>query len=226
MKKILILAAMALTLAACNNASNAGESNDEQQQPVKKVEGRKNFGPAHAVITPQPCIMIATYDKNNNPDVMMAAWAGQALEDAIEFNLSSHQTTDNLKLKKAFTVSFATEADMAQSDYMGIVSARNVPDKVKRAGFHVMKSPNVDAPIITDYKLTLECRVVKMEEVENETHVVGKIVNWSADPSILDAQGRVDLSKLKPIIYDSGAMIYRAVGDSVGAAWNSGKKFQ
>lgn len=199
----------------------------EQKDKPKEVAGRKNFGAQHPIMTPQPCIMIATYDENQTPDVMMAAWGGQCDYDKITFDLGAHKTTENIRLKKAFTVSFATEDDMAESDYFGLVSGSKVPDKVKRTGFTATHSPNVDAPIINEYKLTLECRLIEMEENgEGGARVVGEVVNWSADESILNADGKVDLAKLKPIVFDSSALIYRAVGDSVGHAWHSGKKFQ
>ena len=183
-----------------------------QKEEVKEVPGRRNFGAQHPVMTPQPCIMIATFDENQVPDVMMAAWGGQCDYDKITFDLGAHKTTED---------------DMAESDYFGLVSGDKVPDKVARAGFTVTPSPNVDAPIINEYKLTLECRVVEMEEYpEGGARVVGEVVNWSADESILNAEGKVDLARLKPIVFDSSALIYRAVGDSVGRAWHSGKKFQ
>ena len=129
-------------------------------------------------MTPQPCIMIATYDENQVSDVMMAAWGGQCDFNKITFALGAHKTTDNIRLKKAFTVSFATEEDVIESDYFGLVSGNKVPDNVKRAGFTVMPSPNVDAPIINEYKLTLECRVVKMDEYgKGGALVVGEVVN-------------------------------------------------
>lgn len=194
---------------------------------VKEVPGRRNFGTQHPVMTPQPCIMIATYDENQVPDVMMAAWGGQCDYDKILFDLGAHRTTENIRLKKAFTVSFATEETMAESDYFGLVSGDKVPDKVERAGFTVTPSPNVDAPIINEYRLTLECRVVEMEEnAGGGARVVGEVVNWSADESILNAEGKVDLDRLKPIVFDSSALIYCALGGSVGQAWRSGKKFQ
>ncbi len=227
-KTNLIIATLLLVLVACDNTNNDNKySNMNQKENVKDVPGRRNFGAQHPVMTPQPCIMIATYDENQVPDVMMAAWGGQCDYDKITFDLGAHKTTDNIRLKKAFTVSFATENDMAQSDYFGLVSGNNVPDKVKRAGFTVTPSPNVDAPIINEYKLTLECRVVEMENYDGGgARVVGEVVNWSADESILNAEGKVDLAKLKPIIFDSSALIYRTVGDSVGQAWHSGEKFQ
>lgn len=225
-KKITTMATLLLVLAACNNNSNNNNINMNQNEKPKEVAGRKNFGSQHPVMTPQPCIMIATYDKDHNPDVMMAAWGGQCDYDKITFDLSAHKTTDNIRLNKAFTVSFATEDNMAESDYFGLVSGNKVPDKVKRAGFTVTPSPNVTAPIINEYKLTLECRVIEMEENgEGGARIVGEVVNWSADESIL-TDGKVDLAKLKPIVFDSSALIYRAVGDSVGHAWHSGQKFQ
>lgn len=227
MKKTIVMAAVLLALAACNGNNQSNNVNMNQNEKAKEVPGRRNFGAQHPVMTPQPCIMIATYDENQVPDVMMAAWGGQCDYDKITFDLGAHKTTDNLRLKKAFTVSFATEDDVEQSDYFGLVSGHKVPDKVARAGFTATPSPNVDAPIINEYKLTLECRVIEMKDYESGgARVVGQVVNWSADESILNADGKVDLAKLKPVIFDSSALIYRAVGDSVGQAWHSGKKFQ
>lgn len=223
MKKIFTIAAALLTMAGCGPKSNT----DMNQNELKEVAGRKNFGPQHVVMVPQPCIMIATYDENQNPDVMMMAWGGQCDFNQIELNLSSHKTTDNIRLKKAFTISFATENDIAESDYFGLVGGKKDPDKVKRVGFTVTPSPNVDAPIVNEYKLTLECKAVLIEDNEDGgARIVGEIVNWSADESILDADGKVDVAKLKPIVFDPAANVYRSVGDSVGKAWGSGKKFQ
>ena len=218
----------ALLIAACGNKEQKSEANvnenpKDEKVEVKAVEGRKNFSD-RAVITPLPAIMIATWDENKNPDVMMAAWGGQCGPKHITFELSKHKTTDNIRLKKAFTISFATKSDIVQSDYFGIVSGNDVPDKVAKAGFTITPSPNVDAPIINEYKLTLECRVVTFDEDDNGgARVVGEIVNMSADESILDEQGNIDLSKLQPVIFDSAKNEYRVVGEKVGTAWGSGK---
>ncbi|MBP5535387.1 MAG: flavin reductase [Bacteroidales bacterium] len=194
----------------------------DNNQPLQEVAGRKNFGNKRALVTtPQPCVMIATWDKDRTPDVMMAAWAGQLDYTHIVISLSRHKTTDNLAATGAFTVSFADERTVAESDYFGLVSGNDVPDKVARAGFTFIPSPNVDAPIINEYPLTLECRVVSFED----GMLIGEVVNQSADESIL-TNGKVDLTKLKPIVFDAAAMCYRSVGDSVGQAWGSGKKFQ
>ena len=221
----------ALLIAACGNKEQKSEANvNENPTPekidFKPVEGRKNFTDK-VVITPLPAIMIATWDENKNPDVMMAAWGGQCGPRHIAVNLSKHKTTDNIRLKQAFTVSFATKSDIAQSDYFGIVSGNDVPDKVAKAGFTITPSPNVDAPIINEYMLTLECKVVSFDENENGgAHIVGEIVNMSADDSILDDGGNIDLDKLQPVIYDSSKNEYRVVGEKVGTAWSSGKTIQ
>ena len=221
MKKLLTIALALLAFASCQNNSQKGETTMKNVE-IKEVAGRKNFGDKHALMTtPQPCVMIATWDKDHNPDVMMAAWAGQLDYNQVVISLSKHKTTDNLELTGAFTISFADERTVAESDYFGLVSANQVPDKVARAGFTVTQSPNVDAPIINEYPLTLECRVVSFED----GMLIGEVVNQSADESIL-TDGKIDLAKLKPIVFDAAGMCYRAIGDVVGQAWGSGKKFQ
>ena len=187
----------------------------------REVEGRRNFGPDHALVTtPQPCVMIATWDKDRTPDVMMAAWAGQYDYKQIVVSMSKHKTTANLEQTGAFTVSFADERTVAESDYLGLVSGFKVPDKVARVGFTVSPSPNVDAPIINEYPLTLECKVLSWAD----GILVGEVVNMSADESVI-TDGKIDLAKLKPIVFDAAAMTYRSVGNVVGKAWGAGKIF-
>ena len=219
MKRTIILAlTVCLMAVGCKNADNQTVNTME---PLKEVAGRKNFGPNHALVTtPQPCVMIATWDKDHNPDVMMAAWAGQYDAKQIVISLSKHKTTENLELTGAFTVSFADVNTVAESDYFGLVSGSKVPDKVAKTGFTVTPSPNVDAPIINEYPLTLECKVVSWEGGV----LVGEVVNQSADERIL-TDGKIDLAKLQPIVFDAAGMCYRAIGGVVGGAWDAGKKF-
>ena len=193
----------------------------DTNKTFNEVAGRKNFGPSHALMTtPQPCVMIATWDKDHTPDVMMAAWAGQYDHNQIVVSMSKHKTTENIELTGAFTVSFADVRTVAESDYLGIASGAKVPDKVAKVGFTVSPSPNVDAPIIDQYPLTLECKVISWKD----GILVGEVVNMSADECIL-TEGKVDLGKLQPIVFDAAALTYRALGDIVGQAWGSGKKF-
>ena len=193
----------------------------DTNKTFNEVAGRKNFGPSHALMTtPQPCVMIATWDKDHTPDVMMAAWAGQYDHNQIVVSMSKHKTTENIELTGAFTVSFADIRTVAESDYLGIASGNKVPDKVAKVGFTVSPSPNVDAPIIDQYPLTLECKVISWKD----GILVGEVVNMSADECVL-TDGKVDLGKLQPIVFDAAALAYRALGEVVGQAWGSGKKF-
>lgn len=186
-----------------------------------EVAGRKNFGPDHALVTtPQPCVMIATWNKDHTPDVMMAAWAGQYDFKQIVVSMSKHKTTENLEQSGAFTVSFADIRTFAESDFFGLVSGNKVSDKVAKVGFSFVPSPNVDAPIIKEYPLTLECKVVSWAG----GILIGEVVNMSADESIL-TDGKVDLDKLQPVVFDASSMTYRAIGKVVGKAWGDGKKF-
>ncbi len=218
---MITLAALALaTLVSCRQNTNTNETMNTSK-PLQEVAGRKNFGPSHALVTtPQPCVMIATWDENKNPDVMMAAWAGQYDHNQIVISLSKHKTTENLEKAGAFTVSFADERTVAESDYFGLVSGNQVPDKVAKVEFTVTPSPNVDAPIVDQYPLTLECRVVSF----GDGILIGEVVNQSADESIL-TDGKIDLTKLKPIVFDAAGMCYRALGEEVGKAWGAGKVF-
>ena len=218
---MITLAALALaTLVSCRQNTNTNETMNTSK-PLQEVAGRKNFGPSHALVTtPQPCVMIATWDENKNPDVMMAAWAGQYDHNQIVISLSKHKTTENLEKTGAFTVSFADERTVAEFDYFGLVSGNQVPDKVAKVGFTVTPSPNVDAPIVDQYPLTLECRVVSF----GDGILIGEVVNQSADESIL-TDGKIDLTKLKPIVFDAAGMCYRALGEEVGKAWGAGKVF-
>ena len=217
MKNILFIAlAATLALTGCKNTTNQ----NAQNMNLNEVIGRKNFGPNHALVTtPQPCVMIATWDKEHNPDVMMAAWAGQYDAKKIVISLSKHKTTENLEQTGAFTVSFADIRTVAESDYFGLVSGNKVPDKVARVGFTVTPSPNVDAPIINEYPLTLECKVVSWKD----GILVGEVVNMSADDSIL-TDGKVDVAKVAPVCFDPFNNTYCVVKETVGKAWGEGRK--
>ena len=231
MKHLQAITLVALTLAmgaCCNKGQEPATVNEEAQVctelELKPVAERTNMG-AKIFVTPQPALMIGTYDENGNPDVMMAAWGGQCDGNQVCFRLSPHRTTTNLRATREFTLSYATVRDVAESDYFGTVSANDVPDKIARTGFTVTKSQNINAPIIDQYPLTLECRVVEIIERGNDgCFVIGEVVNTIADPAIL-TDGRIDLCKLQPIVFDAAIPAYRAVGDTVGAAWGAGQVF-
>lgn len=184
---------------------------------------KKNLG-NKTVLAPLPVLIVATYDEQGTPNAMNVAWGGQCGYHHVALNLSlNHKTTENLKHTKAFTLSIATVDTLVISDYFGLVSGRK-ENKIEKAGVHVTRSEFVDAPVIDEYPLTLECKVLEMQEALGEMHVVGEVVNMQADESILDEQGKVDLGKLRPISYDSATHSYRVLGDIVGKAFKDGNK--
>lgn len=173
---------------------------------------------------PHPVLIIGTYDENGKADAMNAAWGGQVGGNQISISLSPHQTTSNIKLNKEFTVAFATQEQIAACDYVGIVSGAKEPDKLTKCGLTVTKSDKVNAPIIDQLPVSIECRVVELTEEFHETRVVAEIVGMKADESVL-TDGKVDFGKLHLVVFDTVALCYRTVGDSVGGAWNVGKQF-
>ena len=157
---------------------------------------RKNFGPKPWTY-PQPVFILAAYDENGVPNAMNAAWGGISEENEISLCISEgHKTTQNILARKAFTISMADAAHVVACDYVGIVSGNNVPDKMARAGFHTSQAAFVDAPVIDELPMTLECRLIRYEP--ETCRLVGEIVNVSADEAILDGQGMIDPRPLLP----------------------------
>jgi flavin reductase (DIM6/NTAB) family NADH-FMN oxidoreductase RutF len=185
---------------------------------------KKNLGDK-IVFAPQPVLIIATYDENGNPNAMNAAWGGQISFHEIELNLSPHKTTENLNVKKALTVSFADKSHIKEADYFGLVSGHKVSDKIAKAGMHTVKSEHVDAPVIEEFPLTLECEVTDVTPLGRDVQVKARVVNVLADESILDENGKVDLDKLQPLVYDPSYRVYRVVAPGIlGQCWNIGKE--
>lgn len=184
---------------------------------------RKNFG-AKTWLYPMPVLIVGTYDENGNPNAMNAAWGGIYDTNQVMVCLADdHRTTENIKKTGAFTVSFATAKTVVPCDYVGIVSANDVPDKFARAGFHAIRSEYVNAPIIGELPMTVECKLLKFNE---DGICIGEIVNISADESILDENGKVNAKKLDPIIYDCVTHAYWNLGEKVGQAFSDGKKIK
>lgn len=182
--------------------------------------GRTNFG-AKPLMLPQPVLIIGTYDENEVPNAMNAAWGITTDYKEITISLSEHKTTQNFMKRKAFTVSMATEEFMKACDYVGIVSANDVPDKFSKAGFHATKSEFVDAPLIDELPMALECRVKSF----NDGILIGEIVNVSADDSVI-SDGNVDPKKLRPIIFDPCNNAYWGFGNKAGNAFRDGAELK
>ena len=181
---------------------------------------RKNLGPK-SICYPMPVYIIATYNADGTPNAMNAAWGGISEEKEISICVDSgHKTAENLLARKAFTVSMATANQLVACDYVGIVSGNKVPDKFAKAGFHATKSQFVDAPLIDELPMALECKVISYDP--ETCRLVGEIVNVCAEESILGENGKVDVSKLQPLTFDPMNHQYLTLGEAAGQAFHDG----
>lgn len=185
---------------------------------------RKNFG-SKPWCYPQPVFILAAYDKEGRPNAMNVAWGGIYYDDQIAMCISAnHKTTANILESKAFTVSMATKEYLTACDYVGIVSGNKVEDKFDKAGFTAKKSETVNAPIIEQLPMTLECKLISYDP--ETCNLIGQIINVSADESILDEKGKIDPSKLHPITFDPVHNEYLEIGGKVGHAFKDGLKIR
>ena len=181
---------------------------------------RKNFG-AKAMCYPMPVFIIGTYNADGTPNAMNAAWGGISEETEISICVdSTHKTAENLLARRAFTVSMATAKMLTACDYVGLVSGSKEPDKFAKAGFHATQSPFVDAPLIDELPMALECEVISYDE--ETCRLVGRIVNVCADESVLGKNGKVDVQMLAPITYDPMNHHYLVLVEKAGQAFHDG----
>ncbi|MCC8023839.1 MAG: flavin reductase family protein [Clostridium sp.] len=181
---------------------------------------RKNFG-AKPYTYPQPVFIIATYGSDGVPDAMNAAWGGISEGNEITMCISAgHKTTKNILERKAFTVSMADVEHMAACDYVGIESGNTVSNKFEKAGFHAVSSEFVDAPLIEELAIAVECKLKSYDE--QTCLLVGEIVNVSVDERVLDDDGKVSVEKAAPITFDPFNNAYVVLGKKAGNAFQDG----
>jgi flavin reductase (DIM6/NTAB) family NADH-FMN oxidoreductase RutF len=185
---------------------------------------RKNLK-TKAYMYPLPVLIIGTYDENGVPDAMNAAWGTVCDTAQVAIVLSAgHKTVKNLLKTKAFTVAMADSNNVLPADYVGVVSANDVPDKLVKTGWTITKSEFVNAPIIEELPLVMACRLVSYD---TDTEIcIGEIVNVSADERILNEKGKIDLTKFKPLCYDTDGHGYYTLGEKVGQAFSDGLKLK
>lgn len=195
----------------------------EKNKIERKKIMRKNFG-VKSMLYPMPVLIVGTYGEDGTPNAMNAAWGGIYDTNQVMVCLADdHKTTENIKKTGAFTISFATAKTVAPCDYVGIVSANDEPDKFAKAGFSAAKSEYVNAPLINELPVAVECKLLKFNE---DGICIGKIVNVSADESALDESGKIDVKRFDPIIYDSMTHAYWNFGEKVGRAFSDGNKLK
>ena len=182
----------------------------------------KDLGVMPAVF-PMPVLLIATYGEDGAVDVMNMAWGGICDEDKVALNISEgHKTAKNIKARMAFTLSVADLPHLREADYFGIASGNDTPDKFARSGLTAVRSAHVDAPVVAEFPITLECRVLELQHPEGGFRVLGRIVNVLAREDVLGADGKVDPTRLNALVFDTFRGGYYRFGKQVGQAWSSG----
>lgn len=185
---------------------------------------KKNLGVVPAVY-PMPVLMVAAYDENGKTNVMNAAWGMICDMDKIALFISEgHKTTQNILKSKAFTVSLADRAHMDAADFFGIATGNKMDDKFERTGYHAIKSEFVNAPVIDEFPVSMECELCEVIDTDSMYAIVGKIINTAADEEVLGDKGKVDPAKLNALIFDQFQSGYYVSGEKVGKAWNAGKE--
>ena len=177
-------------------------------------------------IFPMPVLMIATYNDDGSIDVMNAAWGTMLERDHVILNLTeTHKTVQNIKKRKAFTVSIADSKHVVQADYFGVVSANNVEDKFERSGLTSTPSTLVDAPIVNEFPICMECEFVEYQDDKSGCGVIGKVVNVTADEKVMNGDN-VDVELVNAIAFDPYTHGYYKVTNRVGEAFKDGLKLK
>ncbi len=184
---------------------------------------KKDLGVVPAVY-PMPVLIVAAYDKSGKVNAMNAAWGMICDMDKIALFISEgHKTTKNILETKAFSVAIADKAHMDVADYFGIATGNKTPDKFERTGCKAVKSRHVNAPVIEEFPVTMECELAEVVSTKTMYCIVGKIANVVAEEAVLSENGKVDPAKLNALVFDQFQSGYYATGAKVGQAWNAGK---
>lgn len=221
-----LVLAIALVIVCGRNAFAKNENKEQKNMEQKEnstAQSSWNGGEQksdYPFIQSETTVMVGTYDEQKNPDVMMAVATPKG--NQITMHMSQHQTTENFEKTGGFTLAFITEGTVAESDYFGTTSEKKNPGKVKHVGFTWHDAKKVNAPVIDQYPLTLECKVVSWKDGV----LVADIVDSDIDKSILDDKGSVDYAKLKPVVFDEGTHEYRVLGTAVGKVYGASMKFR
>lgn len=177
-------------------------------------------------IFPMPVLMIATYNEDGSVNVMNAAWGTMQARDIVALNLSeSHKTVKNIKARGGFTVSIADASHVVEADYFGVESGNRVADKFAKSGMTASKSDVVDAPIINEFPLCLECKFIEYQGDEYGCGVIGKVLKVTADESVMDGD-KLNMSLVNAIAFDPYTHGYYKVTERVGEAFKDGLKLK
>lgn len=186
------------------------------KQPIKTTEA----------IFPMPVLLVATYNEDGTVDVMNAAWGTMLARDRVALNLTeTHKTVENIKKRKGFVVHIADAAHVTEADFFGVVSGRKEKDKFAKSGLTATKSSLVDAPVINELPIAMECEFVEYQGDDTGLGVIGKVLQTSVEADKMK-DGKVDIDALKAIAFDPYTHGYYLVSQRVGEAFKDGMKLK
>lgn len=219
--------AVALVIVCGRNAfaSKDNRNQDNMEQKDQNSSSQPSWSPneeksKYPFLQVEVMGMVGTYDEKKNPDVMMGVVALKGKQ--VIMHMAHHQTTENFEKTGGFTLAFITEGTVAESDYFGTTSEKRTPGKIKHVGFTWHDAKKVNAPVIDQYPLTLECKVVSWKDGE----LIADIVGSDIDKNILDDKGNVDFAKLKPVVLDESTHEYYVLGPTIGTVYGASMKFR
>ena len=175
-----------------------------------------------AAVYPAPVLIVGTYDKEGRPNAMNVAWGGQCGPNHVALNLGEHATTDSIIANRVFTVAIADKANLVPADYVGIVSANKESEKIVKAGWTVERGEQVDAPVIQELPVTMECKVVSITDMPGKHRIVGEVVATHVDERFLTDDGKISYAGMEAISFISADNGYYVVAERAGNAFCDG----
>ena len=177
-------------------------------------------------IFPMPVLLISTFNEDGTVNVMNAAWGTMVERDMVALNLTeTHKTVKNIKARGGFVIHIADVKHVVEADWFGVVSGNNTSDKFAKSGMTFEKSALVDAPIINELPVAMECKYVEYQSDETGLGVIGRVLRTSVEEAHLK-DGKVDIDSLEAIAFDPYTHGYYKVAGRVGEAFSDGLKLK
>lgn len=179
-----------------------------------------------AFVAPALVVVASAYDENGKADACTLAFVTMTSHVppcvTIAINATARrQTLKSILSSGAFVVHYPSIDQVREADYLGVESGANT-DKLKNIGYTTTRGRAVNAPVINEFPVALECEVVHTVTIGSHTQITGEIKNIQANEDILDEKGKVMMSKFNPIIYNEEEFTYHSVGDVIGPAFKLG----
>ena len=176
-----------------------------------KIMGKKDLGSLLALY-PKPLTVVGAM-VNDKPNWLIVGHTGIIGHNRVLVSMSkSHYTNQGIIQSHKLSINLVSREMLPQTDYVGSVSGAEV-DKSAAFAYHMGEG---GSPIIDQSPLTMECEVVDTYESEGFDNFICKILHTYADEKVLDGEGKLDYTKLKPVLFEFPTYSYIATGEIIG----------